>query len=67
MTFLFEIHEVLELQNENNYEIVDNRQRNIVDNRRLDLDLDNNLNNIRKNLSQRITNLKAQNRILRNQ
>ena len=66
MIFLFEIFEVLESQNENDYEIVDNRQRIIADNRRLDLDLDNSFNNMRENLSQRITDLKAQNRILRN-
>ena len=67
MTFLSEIFEVLESQNESDYEIVDNRQRIIVDNRRLDFDLDDSFNNIRENLSQRIADLEDQNQILRNQ
>ena len=67
MIFLFEIFEVFELQSENDYEIVDNRQRIIVDDRKFDLDFDDNFNIIRKNLNQRIINLKAQNRILQNQ
>ena len=44
MIFLFEIFEVLESQSEKNCEIIDNRQRIIVVDRRIDLDLDDNFN-----------------------